>query len=352
MDNSLIDATRTALERFPKRRLAHLPTPLLRAEALERSLAAESGRPAPRVLIKMDAWTGFGLGGNKVRKLERILAAERLTGVTCLITAGGPQSNHARVTAAAAAHLGLRCVVVTNGDPQLPARGNAALHTLFGARMVRVADRDDRDPAMSRAAEEVRAGGGHPLVVPIGASTPLGALGYVEAALEFAGQWTSPAAGDTAGRPHVFVSTSSGGTLAGLWAGLGLAGLGGCRLVGVSADVSETEGRSLADGLAGAAERLLELPERSARPELVVDTSAVGAGYGRSTAASLAAAKRFAGEAGVLLDPTYTAKAAAAMLDWILEGRLEPEDTAVFWHTGGWPSGLVFLPDLIDRGDA
>lgn len=357
MQDSLAHWLRRALDAIPRRVLAVTPTPLLRLTALEAHLGRESGRPAPRILAKVDAWTGFGLGGNKVRKLEPLLAATGLEGVSCLITAGSPQSNHARVTAAAAAHLGLDCVIVTNGTPARPLRGNARLQTLYGARFRRVERREERDPAMEEEARHVAAAGGSALVIPIGASTPLGALGYVRAALEFADQLRGlerhGAAGSrgrsyartTAGRLHVFVATSSGGTLAGLWAGLGPAGLSESTLVGVSADASEVEILETAARLSAGALELLRAasngePGPFEQPELVADTAFIGGGYGEPTAAGDEATALFGSRAGLLLDPTYTAKAAAGTLDWIREGRVDTEDTVVFWHTGGWPSAL------------
>ncbi|MBW3535590.1 MAG: pyridoxal-phosphate dependent enzyme [Gemmatimonadetes bacterium] len=200
-------AVRARLAALPRTPLANLPTPLLPARRLAASL---DGRP--EVLVKMDAETGFALGGNKVRKLEHELSPERLEGVTCLVTAGGPQSNHCRVTAAAAARLGLRCVLVVNGPPPAgPPRGNALLHRLFGAEIHVVEDRALRAPTMEDVARREAEAGGRALVVPLGASTPVGALGYARAAAELDAQLPAD------GRPvWVFVASSSCGTLGGL----------------------------------------------------------------------------------------------------------------------------------------
>ncbi|HIB09476.1 MAG TPA: pyridoxal-phosphate dependent enzyme, partial [Gemmatimonadetes bacterium] len=122
------------LSEWPRLQLANLPTPIRPLPRLAEAL----GGPTLDLLVKLDSETGFALGGNKVRKLEFELAPDRLEGVTCLITAGGPQSNHCRVTAAAAAQLGLRCVLIVNGsEPETPT-GNALLHRLFGAEIVTV----------------------------------------------------------------------------------------------------------------------------------------------------------------------------------------------------------------------
>jgi 1-aminocyclopropane-1-carboxylate deaminase/D-cysteine desulfhydrase-like pyridoxal-dependent ACC family enzyme len=212
-----------------------------------RSLAATLGDDAPELWIKMDSETGFGLGGNKVRKLEFELTADRLEGVTHLITAGGPQSNHCRVTAAAAAHLGLRCVLVLNGpEPEVPA-GNAKLHRLFGAEIVTVQDRDGRTAAMDDVAERINHDGGRALVVPIGASTGLGALGYALATVELVDQLDALPERE---RTWIFTSASSCGTLGGLLLGVSLLGREDIRLVGVSADATAFEIRTESERLA------------------------------------------------------------------------------------------------------
>ncbi|MGD2068163.1 MAG: pyridoxal-phosphate dependent enzyme, partial [Gemmatimonadota bacterium] len=228
------------LERLPRTRLAHLPTPLRGMPRLREAL----GPDTPELLLKDDELTGFGLGGNKVRKLEFELAPPRLEGVTALVTTGGAQSNHCRVTAATAARLGLGCVLVVDGDPGEPPRGNALLHRLLGAEIRTVRGRSERDDAMRRAAAEIAADGGHARVVPLGASTPVGALGYARAAVELAGQLddrdrTVPAG--PGGTTSVFLASSSAGTLGGLLAGLVLLGRDDIRLVGVSADVPRDE---------------------------------------------------------------------------------------------------------------
>ncbi|MEE2899028.1 MAG: pyridoxal-phosphate dependent enzyme, partial [Gemmatimonadota bacterium] len=219
-------------ERLP---LATLPTPLYRAQRL----AAALGDPPIDLYVKMDAETGFALGGNKVRKLEFELAPTRLEGISRLLTAGSPQSNHCRVTAAAAARLGLKCTLVLNGpEPEMPT-GNALLQRLFGAEIVSVPDRDERAGRMEAVAAEYTARGETPMVVPIGASTGLGCLGYALAAVELMNQ--VDALGPRATRTTVFVPSSSCGTLAGLLLGVSLLGREDVRLVGVSADATAEE---------------------------------------------------------------------------------------------------------------
>ena len=321
------------LRAWPRTRLAALPTRLVPA----RNLAAALGPGAPEVLVKMDAETGFALGGNKVRKLETVLGGDHLDGVTHLITTGGPQSNHCRVTAGAAAHLGLRCVLVVNGAVEGEPRGNALLHRLFGAEIRTVTDRSERAPAMERAAREIADAGGRALVVPLGASTGLGALGYALAALELDEQLPVQAGRGT----WVFVSASSCGTLAGLLLGFELLGRTDVHLVGVSADVSAEGMRADALGLAAEGGALLAWAEPISGERLSCDDTQVGEGYGIPTPAGREAVDLFGRREGIVLDPVYTGKAAAGLLAWMRAGRVPAGDRAVFVHTGGHPALLV-----------
>ena len=321
----------TGLDGISRTRLASVPTPLFATP----SLAARLGAQVP-IFVKADDRTGLGLGGNKVRKLEYELAPERLSGATHLVTAGGPHSNHCRVVAAAAAQLGLQCTLVINGEPEDAGRGNAHLHRLLGARIVTVPDRGNRDSAMEEEARRVAGTGGKALVVPVGASTPRGALGYVHAAAEMHRQLHSPAPA------WIFVCTSSGGTLAGLILGCAMLDWP-ARLVGVSPDETAAMVRDKAVGLALDAARLTGQPGladrvRSLSDSVVTTDEFVGAGYGAATSEGEEATRILGAHAGVILDPVYTAKAAAAMIAWIARGRIPADGQVVFVHTGGHPA--------------
>lgn len=328
------DDAQTRLRRWPRIRLAALPTRLVAA----RNLAGTLGAGAPPIFVKMDAETGFALGGNKVRKLETVLGGDRLEGVTHLVTTGGPQSNHCRVTAGAAAHLGLGCVLVVNGaEPGAP-RGNAFLHRLFGAEVRTVPDRAARAAEMERVAREIADRGGRAVVLPLGASTGLGALGYALAALELDEQLAAVTSGRTT---WVFVSASSCGTLAGLLLGFSLLGREDVHLVGVSADVSADGMRAETVRLAAEGAALLGWERSISTESLSCDDGQVGEGYGIPTPATHEAIALFGRTEGIVLDPVYTGKAAAGLLAWIREGRVRAEDRAVFVHTGGHPALLV-----------
>ncbi len=322
------------LDAWPRQLIAMLPTQLVAADQLTRSLGAS----APHIHLKIDADTGLGLGGNKVRKLEFELAPDRIAQVTHLITTGGPQSNHCRITAAAAAHLGRKCVLVINGTVEGPPRGNAFLQRLFGAEIRTVAERSERAPAMEAAARDIAAAGGRALVIPLGASTPLGSLGYARAAVELEAQLAQlPPV------PHtwIFVASSSCGTLGGLLLGFSLLERDDVRLVGVSADTPEAELRRDSVRLATEGGALLGWKERVLTDILSCDDTQVGEGYGIPTPASDEATRLLGTTQGVVLDPFYTAKAMAGMLAWIRSGRVPAGDRVVFVHTGGHPALLA-----------
>ena len=310
--------------------LGFFPTPLHPLPRLGARLAGRAG--GPRLLVKRDDLTGFALGGNKVRKLEFYLAEARATGADVLLTAGGHQSNHARVTAAAAARAGLDCVLVLSGGPPAAWTGNLALDRLFGAEVRFVATGPERMPALHTLAAELRAAGRRPLLIPIGGSTPLGALGYVDAAREAAAQLAALAVPPAA--PVTMVhGSSSGGTQAGLLVGVRAAGLA-ARVIGVSADETRADLTRMVTAIAGALAASLGVP---APPDDAVEVldAYVGDGYGIPTPASREAATLFARLEGIALDPTYGAKAAAGLVDLFRRGAFGGDDTVVFWHTGG-----------------
>jgi D-cysteine desulfhydrase family pyridoxal phosphate-dependent enzyme len=316
----------TTLLSLPSVSLAPHATPIDRLTRLEAAL----GDATPQLFMKRDDLLSFGLGGNKVRKMQTVAAEAIAAGADTLITCGGVQSNHARVTAAAGAALGLTVELVLNGTAPPAPTGNARLDQLFGASVHYVSSRDARAPKMQEIADRLTRDGRHPFVVPLGASTATGALGFARGVAEIA---------TTGLRPDVIVvASSSGGTQAGLMAGCALFGLTP-RIVGVSADESSST-------LAGVVSNLLSdlAPRLGAKPETVgatrgveVDDAFVGEGYGVPTPASTEATEILARREGILLDPVYTAKAMAGLIARVRRGEFNRTHTVLFWHTGGLP---------------
>jgi D-cysteine desulfhydrase family pyridoxal phosphate-dependent enzyme len=311
-----------SLAALPTVPLASGPSPV---EEIARFRAAIGA--GPRLLIKRDDTIGFAFGGNKVRKLRFVAADAIAQGADTLITAGGVQSNHARATAAAAARLGLHCILVANGAPPDPPTGNALLGRYLGAEMRYVQSREDRAPAMEAAAGALRRVGRRPYVIPIGASTPLGAAAFVHAVYEMLEQIDPPDA--------IVHATSSGGTQAGLVAGCTLAGLR-TRVIGISADESaEALTRDVRRILDGLGPLLGFEPGKFADAAIEIDDDFVGDGYGISTPESRAAIEILARTEAIFLDPTYTAKAMAGLMAHVRKGTFSGAGTVLFWHTGG-----------------
>ena len=326
------------LAALPRTPLASLPTPLDDATRLRAAL----GGPArcPRILVKRDDLTGLGLGGNKARKLEYLLAHALADGATALITTGAVQSNHARMTAAAAAMCGLEAHLVLTASSAEPAlEGNLLLDRLFGAQVYFVPAVDPmlavgHDEAMvAEVAQGIRARGGRPYVIPVGGSSGVGALGYVAGTVELAGQLEALDA-----RPsRLYFGSGSRGTQAGLTLGAHLAGVS-YRLHGVAVSAGEPEKIERARRVAGEAAALLGAGDSVRAAEFFTDQGFIGEGYGVPTPAALDALRLVARTEALILDPTYTAKAMAALIDDVRAGRIAGSDTVVFLHTGGSPA--------------
>ncbi len=303
--------------------LGHFPTPVEEMVRFRQALGLSQ-----RIFIKRDDAISFGFGGNKVRKLRYVIPELKSQGVDTIITCGGVQSNHARATAAAAAAHGLACHIIVNGAEPVRPTGNALLNRLLGATFEYVAGREGRVPGMEAAAARFRSEGRRPAVLPLGASTPVGALGFADAVTELVAQDAVP---------EVIVhACSSGGTSAGLLTGVVMHDLA-TRVIGISADdppeAVEKQVRSIARGMAG----LLGLDPGAldAAIWLEVDDSFVGTGYGEPTAASTEAQSVAARTEAIFVDHTYTAKALAGLIAYCRDGRIPPNAKVLFWHTGG-----------------
>ncbi len=308
---------------IPRLHFAHLPTPI---EELPRLSATLGG---PRILVKRDDQTGLAFGGNKTRKLEFLVAEAQEQGAKMLISAGAIQSNHCRQTAAAAARYGFECTLVLTGDLPSQPSANLLLDGLFGVKIVHVADRKDRDRILQETFDNATADGKKPYLVPYGGSSPTGALGYAFAMEEFLKQGV-----------HVdwmVFGTSSGGTHAGLVLGQRVFGFKG-KVLGISIDEPEDWLKTHVSELATKASEKMGERIQFGPDAVLANDSYCKAGYGVLTEAEREAVHLFARTEGLLLDPVYTGRAAAGMIDLVRKGFFKKEDTALFWHTGGQPA--------------
>ncbi|MGH9842089.1 MAG: 1-aminocyclopropane-1-carboxylate deaminase/D-cysteine desulfhydrase [Blastocatellia bacterium] len=330
MERHHIQRAIARLATIPHLNHGYYPTPIEELSRLRKALGG-----GPRLLIKRDDYTGPGFGGNKVRKLEYLLAQVVADGTEIAITTGGERSNHARVTAALCARLGLSSILVLNrASPAASSRLKPAslyLDEMLGAEIHYVNSRQERAEVAAAIVEQLRREGKRVTEIPIGASVPLGALGFVKAVQETAAQLQAMNV-----RPnYIFHASSSGGTQAGIVAGCQLFGLDDAQVIGVSPDdpaaAISTRIARIIDGVG----ELLGLPAGALNGEATVLDSFIGPGYGLDTPEAVAAMRLLARAEGILLDPVYTAKAMAALIAWVRQGQLTEQDTVLFWHTGG-----------------
>ncbi len=318
--------------------LGFFPTPIEALPRLSRSLGVTLD-------LKRDDYSGFGGGGNKVRKLEYLIAEALSVKADVLITTGGHQSNHARMVAAAARRFGMHAVLVLRGNPPVEYQGNLLLDRLFDAQL-EFLDPDDYfhliDGRMAAHAEVARAAGKVAYVIPLGGASPLGALGYVRAVEEMSRQ--------VARTPDVVVAPlGSGGTLAGLLVGA-RRHWPQTRLVGISVSRERAWFQERVAAMATACAASLGWNDISFAPDDVwVEDGHVGPGYGRPSEGGNAAIHRLAREEGVLLDPVYTGKAMDGLFSLIASGAISPGAQVLFLHCGGSPALYPFAQMLAAR---
>jgi D-cysteine desulfhydrase len=311
------------MKEAPRVHFAHLPT---RIEELSRLSKHLQG---PRIFVKRDDQTGLAFGGNKTRKLEFLVAEALAQGARTLITGGALQSNHCRQTAAAAARFGLDCILVLNGEMPNRPSANLLLDQMFGAEIVTIKDRAMRDETLQKTYEKAHADGRKPYLVWYGGSNPTGALGYTFAMKEFLEQ--------NVHADWIVFGTSSGGTHAGLVLGQRLFGYKG-KVLGISIDEPEEWLKTRVSELASDASEKLGERIDFTREDILANEEYCKAGYGVLTDAEREAVRLSASQEGLLLDPVYTGRAAAGMIDLIRKGFFKKEETILFWHTGGQPA--------------
>jgi L-cysteate sulfo-lyase len=319
------------LESVPRLPLAIAPTPLEEAPRLAEAIGLE------RLLVKRDDNTGLALGGNKARKLEYLVADAIGEGADVLVTTGAPQSNHCRMTAAAARVAGMDAHLVFRGETVTEVQGNMLLDRLLGATWSFAGERP-AETCMEEVAARLRAEGRRPYVIPAGGSNGRGALGYVRSAFEIVEQLA-----ERRDQPrYVVCAGGSCGTLSGLTLGLALAD-SGARLAAVSISRGVPDRVAFSRQVMAESCAILGVEQPDAVPSIW--DGYVGPGYGVATELSRRALETAARAQGLILDPVYTAKAFGGLIGEIEAGRVKPDDLVVFVHTGGAPA-LFADPNL------
>ncbi len=307
---------------IPRIRIANLPTPV---EDLPR-LSSKLG--GIRISVKRDDLTGLGMGGNKVRKLELLLAEAMANGAKTLITSGAIQSNHCRQTAAVAAKFGLDCILVLAGEKPDRVSGNLLLDQLFGAEIV-YTEKENRETMSKEVFLLAWEAGKRPFQIPYGGSSPIGALGYALAMEELLDQSVQP--------DVIIFASSSGGTQAGMLVGARKTGYNG-KLLGISVDESVDSFIPKIVKLANESAERIGMQSDFTFNDVQLNSEYIGGGYGIFNHFEKEAIDLFAASEGILLDPVYTGRAAAGMIDLIRCGRIKPDEQILFWHTGGTPA--------------
>ncbi|RWX81703.1 D-cysteine desulfhydrase family protein [Neorhizobium lilium] len=326
------------LEDIPRLSLGFLPTPI---EKLER-LSSELGIS---LSVKRDDFTGFGGGGNKVRKLEYLMADAVSQGVKVLITTGGHQSNHARMTAAAARKYGMKPILVLRGNRPELYQGNLLLDHLFGAE-IDFLDPDayftEINPRMQHHADAAQARGEKAYIIPLGGASALGAMGYVNAVKELAEQY---AASGLPTPDHIVAPVGSGGTLAGLHVGCAMY-MPSTEVVGIAVTGSAVPFSERIAVMANAAAELLGYDRRWSAEEIRIENDYIGPGYSIPSEAGNAAIKLAGKSEGVLLDPVYTGKAFAGIIGCVENGSIKKDANVLFIHCGGSPALYPYADQL------
>ncbi len=302
--------------------LAQLPTPIEALPNLSRILGG------PQLFIKRDDLTGLGFGGNKTRKLEYLAADALARGCKTLISTGAVQSNHCRQVAAAAARLGMGCILVLAGEKPEQPQGNLFLDLLSGAEIVYV-PKERRDQELAEITKQAEADNRQPYLIPYGGSNSIGAMGYRQAMLELQSQNLHP--------DWIVFATSSGGTQAGMLLGARETG-SQAKILGISVDKPAKEFCETIADIANAGATSLQLETRFTPQEILVNDDYCSSGYGAMTPSEKESILLFARHEAILLDPVYTGRAAAGLIDLIHQGFFNAGEKVLFWHTGGTPA--------------
>ncbi len=328
------------LENLSRFRLAEFPTPIHNLETLSKACNG------PSIYMKRDDLTSLGMGGNKTRKLEFLIGEALDQDKDTLVTAGGLQSNHCRLTAAAARRAGLSCHLVLNGKKPESLNGNLLLDKIFGAK-VHYCDRKERDEKLNQVADELAAGGAKPYVIPVGGSNSTGSVGYVNAMLELDTQLKEMKI-----KPDAIVfASSSGGTQAGLALGAKIIDFKG-QILGISIDQTKTGDEPFLPVLTRIVNKTAKrigLDIQMTNNDFNLNCDYLGAGYAMPEDLEFDAIKLLAQHEGILLGPVYTARAMGGLLNLIQKGVFTKDQTILFWHTGGTPELFAWANQVETR---
>jgi len=322
------------INQIDKISLANLPTPIIELHRLSDHLGG------PRILMKRDDLTGLAFGGNKTRKLEYLLNDALREKCDTLITAGAQQSNHCRQTAAAAAHLGLDCHLLLGGEQPNDFHGNLLLNRLLGANL-HWAGEHRKGEDVPELFAQLKSQRKTPYIVPYGGSNALGAMGYANAIDELESQI------DTSKISHMVFASSSGGTHAGLLIGRAMHNKE-YSILGINIDKDPVGGMPLLDyilNLTNQGLRMLRSEHQFQQFDVELNHDYIGDGYGKVGESERAAIQLLAELEGILLDPVYTGRAMAGLIDMVQGGSFSKDDTVLFWHTGGAPA--LFCQDYL-----
>ncbi len=314
--------------------LANLPTPIEPMPRLSNLLKGSE------LYIKRDDLTGLGGGGNKTRKLEYLLAEAEAQGCNHVITTGGLQSNHCRQTAAAAARVGMGCSLVLRGDKPSILTGNMLLNKLFGAHITWT-NGDDPAEVMDRVAAQQASMGNRSYQIPLGGSNVVGTTAYVQAMQELSCQLQEISLNiDT-----IVFASGSGGTQAGIVLGAHIYDVRS-QLYGISVSRSAAELKAQVGALSTATAAHLGLEMINVVDRIEINDEYAEPGYGVLTAAEKEAIELVAEKEGILLDPVYTGRAMAGLIDLIRWGAFTRNQRILFWHTGGAPALHAYADKL------
>lgn len=323
------------LDNYPRNEYAVIPTPIQRAYYLAKAIGLQE------LLIKRDDNTGLAMGGNKARKLEFLFAdAERL-GADIVLTCGGIQSNHVRMTAAAANKAGMKCIIYVPSEKPDEFKGNLLLDIILDAEVIFLHDVEweQLEAAMNADFEQLKASGHNPYLIPVGGSTPIGALGYVNAVKEVSGQLNEM----EIDKVDMVCAVGSGGTMSGLLVGTQLY-MPNTQLTGISV-AAGIDFKEKISNISAKTAKLLDMNEQPDINRLSIYDDYVGEAYGVPTLEAKDAILLTAKTEGIILDPIYTGKAMAGLIDLALKGVIGRNNPVLFWHTGGAPA-LFANPQL------